>query len=164
MPPRCDPGPDPEDDGSELRQLVDFVLLLSPYPRVLEESNDIRRGQKFFEEVGCVACHTPSLRTGKHAIEALSERDAQLYSDLLIHDLGEHLVDYMTQGAAGSTDWRTTPLWGLSQKERYLHDGRTDDLREVIELHSGEARAARNRFRKLPEEDQDDLLEFLRSL
>jgi CxxC motif-containing protein (DUF1111 family) len=152
------------DDGTQLKELVDFVLLLSPYPRELEESNDIRRGRQLFEQAGCVACHTPSLRTGTHAVEALSERDVQLYSDLLIHDLGEHLIDYMVQGAAGAADWRTTPLWGLSRKERYLHDGRTRDLEEVIELHSGEARAARARFRRLPEEDKHDLLEFLKSL
>jgi CxxC motif-containing protein (DUF1111 family) len=106
----------------------------------------------------------PTLRTGSSTIPALSERDVPLYSDLLLHDMGDLLADEVVAGQAGSTFWRTTPLWGLGERQRYLHDGRTTSLRQTIEAHAGEALAARARFRKLKSGEADDLFAFLRSL
>lgn len=163
IPAACDPATDPEDDGSRLTALVDFVQLLAPRGRE-SDSNAVQHGEQVFDQLGCTACHTPSLTTGPNPIEALSERDVPLYSDLLIHDLGEYLNDDVVQGQAGGSDWRTTPLWGLAAKRLYLHDGRTDDLRQVIEYHSGEARSARQRFRQASRREVNDLLAFLRSL
>ena len=163
VPGGCDPVPDPEDDGARLGALVDFVRMLAPQGRVAD-SDQIRRGEAVFHAVGCAACHTPSLRTGPSPIAALGERDVPLYSDLLIHDLGEYLGDDVVQGEARGMDWRTTPLWGLGRKSLYLHDGRATDLRQAIEAHSGEGRAARYRLRQRSKGDLTDLIEFLRSL
>ncbi len=159
----CDSREDPEDDGSRSRALVDFLLLLGPPDRSTDPES-VRYGESVFHQVGCAACHTPALRSGAHSEPALSDRDLPLYSDMLIHDMGEYLADDVVQGQAGGADWRTTPLWGLGKKTRYLHDGRSTDLREVIELHSGEARAARYRLRGRPRSDVNALIEFLRSL
>jgi CxxC motif-containing protein (DUF1111 family) len=159
----CDPLEDPDDDGTRVRALVDFLLLLGP-PDRSQDPEAVQHGEYVFHQVGCGACHVPALRTGGSSEAALAERDVPLYSDLLIHDMGEYLADDVVQGAAGSADWRTTPLWGLGKKARYLHDGRTTDLREVIELHSGEGRAARYRLRARPRSDVNALIEFLRSL
>ena len=134
----CDPREDPEDDGTEVRALEDFLLLLGP-PDRSQDPEAVQYGESIFHQVGCAACHVPALRTGGSSEAALVDRVVQLYSDLLIHDMGEYLADDVVQGAAGSTDWRTPPLWGLGKNTRYLHDGRSTDLREVIELHSGEA-------------------------
>lgn len=163
VPDGCDPRPDLEDDGAALAALVDFVLMLAPPGRGLIGPAE-ERGRAVFEQVGCVACHTPSLRTGSHAIVALSEREVELYSDLLIHDMGEYLADGIRQGEAGGTDWRTPPLWGLGQRVWYLHDARAADLRSALELHNGEAKASRDRLFKRPRGDLQDLLAFLRSL
>lgn len=163
MPEACDALPDPDDDGARLAALVDFITMLAPQPRVAD-SDAIRYGEAVFHQVGCAVCHTPSLPSGSNPIAALSEREVPLYSDLLIHDLGEYLGDDVVQGEAGSTDWRTTPLWGLGRKNLFLHDGRTSDLRQVIDLHTGEARATRYRLRQRPKSDTDSLIEFLRSL
>jgi CxxC motif-containing protein (DUF1111 family) len=159
----CDPLPDPEDDGARLAALVDFVALLAP-PGRSGDPGAVAYGEAVFHQVGCAACHTPSLRTGPHPIAALSEREAPLYSDLLIHEMGEYLADETVQGGARSTDWRTTPLWGLGRKTLFLHDGRTADLREAIEAHSGEGRAARYRLRQRPKGDVEALVAFLKSL
>ena len=51
-----------------------------------------------------------------------------LHSDLLLHDMGPDLADGLPQGEAGGTDWRTTPLWGLGNRTRLLHDARARTL------------------------------------
>jgi CxxC motif-containing protein (DUF1111 family) len=46
----------------------------------------------------------------------------------------------------------------------YLHDGRTSDLRVVIDMHKGEANASRLAFQRLTGEEQEALIKFLKSL
>ena len=123
-----------------------------------------RRGEAIFHEVGCAGCHTPSLRTGPSPIAALADQDVPLYSDLLIHDLGEYLADGIRQGEAGGTEWRTAPLWGLGRRLWFLHDGRATDLRTAVELHNGEAKDSRDRLFTRKRDDLQDVLTFLRSL
>jgi CxxC motif-containing protein (DUF1111 family) len=45
-----------------------------------------------------------------------------------------------------------------------LHDGRARTVTEAVLAHSGEAVAARCRFRRLSSEDRDALLRFLAGL
>ena len=164
VPGGCDQRPDLEDDGSAVSLLTDFVSMLAPPPRGAAGPAE-RRGEAVFQEVGCASCHTPTLRTGASPVAALADRDVPLYSDLLLHDLGEYLADGIHQGeAAGGSEWRTTPLWGLGRRLWYLHDARATDLRTAVELHNGEARASRNRSFKRPRNDLQDLVAFLRSL
>jgi CxxC motif-containing protein (DUF1111 family) len=163
VPDGCDVRPDPEDDGSEVAMLTDFVTLLAPPPRGPVGPAE-RRGEAVFHAVGCAECHAPSLQTGPSPIAALADQNVPLYSDLLIHDLGEELADGIHQGDAGGSDWRTAPLWGLGRRLWYLHDGRVTDLRAAIELHNGEAKAPRDRLFARPRDDLQDLLAFLRSL
>jgi CxxC motif-containing protein (DUF1111 family) len=59
---------------------------------------------------------------------------------------------------------RTAPLWGLRLRTRLMHDGTSYTLRDAILRHAGEADPSRRDFRKLPVNDQDAVLEFLRSL
>ena len=46
----------------------------------------------------------------------------------------------------------------------FLHDGRARGLLEAILWHGGEATAAREVVRAMPEADRDALIAFLRSL
>ena len=92
---------------------------------------------------------------------------ANLFSDLLIHDMGVGLADGVSQGQAGPRDFRTAPLWGLGQRIFFLHDGRTKNLIEAIQAHQSsgsEANGVINRFNNLREDVKQDLLNFLRSL
>ena len=92
---------------------------------------------------------------------------ANLYSDLLLHDMGTGLADGIQQGQASGREFRSAPLWGLGQRLFFLHDGRTSDLRQAILEHystGSEANAVTKRFFALPGEQQQDLLNFLRSL
>jgi CxxC motif-containing protein (DUF1111 family) len=81
--------------------------------------------------------------------------------------MGSGLMDYVSQGAAGWQEWRTTPLWGLGQRMFLLHDGRTTDVREAILAHrspGSEANAVIDKYTELPPAQEQDLLNFLRSL
>ena len=120
-----------------------------------------------FNAVGCALCHTPSLTTGTSSSAALSNQPAQLFSDLLLHNMGRGLADDIVQGAAGPEEFRTAPLWGLGQRIFFLHDGRTTDLLEAIEAHSSdrsEANAVLHEFNERPAYAKQDILNFLRSL
>jgi CxxC motif-containing protein (DUF1111 family) len=159
----CDLRPDVEDDGAAVAMLADYLTMLAPPPRGPVGTAE-QRGAEIFQEVGCSSCHVPSLRTGPNPVPALADQDVPLYSDLLIHDMGEYVADGIRQGEASGSDWRTPPLWGVGRRLWFLHDGRATDLRTVLELHNGEAKSSRDRLFKRPRNDLQDVLTFLRSL
>jgi CxxC motif-containing protein (DUF1111 family) len=81
--------------------------------------------------------------------------------------MGAGLMDGITQGAAGPDEFRSAPLWGLGQRIFLLHDGRTTDLLQAIQAHQSpgsEANAVINNFMNLRTQQQQDVLNFLRSL
>ena len=59
---------------------------------------------------------------------------------------------------------RTAPLWGLRLRPRLMHDGSSLTLRDAILRHRGEAQDESKKFDRLGKEDQEALIEFLRSL
>ncbi|OAI50543.1 hypothetical protein AYO46_02240 [Betaproteobacteria bacterium SCGC AG-212-J23] len=127
----------------------------------------IGRGRGTFASVGCGLCHTPSLRTGNSNVAALRDQPVNLFSDLLIHDMGVALADGISQGQAGPREFRTAPLWGLGQRLFFLHDGRTSDLVIAIRSHASdgsEANRVVGNYLRLQEREKQDLLNFLRSL
>ncbi len=136
-------------------------------------ADSIAKGRKLFIDTGCALCHTPALNTGNAAVAALRNQPVNLFSDLLVHDMGPGLADGVTQGQAGPREFRTAPLWGLGQRLFFLHDGRTSDLREAIRAHrsgsffafnASEANAVIRNFNKLQDDQKQDVLNFLRSL
>jgi CxxC motif-containing protein (DUF1111 family) len=130
-------------------------------------STSIANGRQKFSDVGCALCHTPSFTTSKSTIAALSEKPVNLFSDLLVHDMGDGLADGVSQGEAGPREFRSAPLWGLGQRVFFLHDGRTSDLERAIREHSSngsEANGVINAFNNLGERTKQDILNFLRSL
>jgi CxxC motif-containing protein (DUF1111 family) len=168
---------DPVEGLSSIQKLAFFMRFLAaprPSPDTPGGAPSIARGRTLFEQVGCALCHTPTLQTGPSSVAALSQKPVNLYSDLLLHDMGAGLADDVVQGRAGSGEFRTAPLWGLGQRIFFLHDGRTRDLLEAIEAHrSGggpgrvgpsEATVIVKRFNGLTEDQKQDVLNFLRSL
>ena len=162
--------PDPEISASTVLTTIMYVRLLQP-PARGEITPEVERGDAVFAEIGCASCHTPTMRTGPNDIPQLSEVDANLYSDLLIHDMGAALADYRPDGDATGTEWQTAPLWGtrlvadfLNGEGVFLHDGRATSLEDAIELHGGEADASKSRFQALADGDRRALIAFLESL
>lgn len=144
-----------------------FLAPPNPSPDTPGGAVAIGRGRNLFSGVGCSLCHTPALSTGNTTVVALRNQTANLYSDLLVHDMGAGLADGISQGQAGPREFRTAPLWGLGQRIFFLHDGRTSDLVEAIQQHrsdGSEANGVVRRFNVLREGQKQDLLNFLRSL
>jgi len=178
--PACQKKATPNDtsnaDGSGLGALSDienfaaFMRFLAPRAPSTDEpggASSINNGKQRFHQVGCTACHTPTLRTGQSIVAALDRKDVNLYSDLALHDMGEGLADGISQGQANGREFRSAPLWGLGQRLFFLHDGRTNDLVEAIREHrspGSEANRVVRQFFRLRSRDQQDLLNFLRSL
>ena len=162
-----DTAPDPEVPQSAVRLLAAFVRFLGApapaQPRSAAHRDTIAHGRSLFQALRCSTCHTPSMRTGRHSVPALDRRTVALYSDLLLHDMGPKLAN--TCGpTATPTEIRTGMLMGLRHRDRFLHDGRTSDLREAILAHGAEAQRSRDAFDRLPWGRQEILLKFLRSL
>ena len=72
----------------------------------------------------------------------MSNANANLFSDLLVHDMGSNLADGVSQGTAGPDEFRSAPLWGLGQRIFLLHDGRTTDLVDAIKEHASQGSEA----------------------
>jgi len=162
-----DPVPDPEVGRTSVDLLTAFVRLLAApaalSPVTTAQRDTIAEGRRIFTALGCTGCHTPVLRTGMGSdIPALNNRAVPLYSDLLLHDMGPGLADVCGYTATPA-ELRTEPLMGVGRRDRLLHDGRTDDLREAILAHGGEAQRSRDAFARLPWLRQEYLVIFLRS-
>jgi CxxC motif-containing protein (DUF1111 family) len=130
-------------------------------------TESIARGKALFTSTGCALCHTPSMRTYNASVTALRYQTANLFSDLMLHDMGRGLADGIQQGQASGREFRTAPLWGLGQRLFFLHDGRTSDLKTAIREHysnGSEANGVTQRFFNLGDAQQQDVLNFLRSL
>ena len=146
------------------------VALDAPAPRN-QESEQVKRGEKLFDQARCAQCHVPELRTGEYPLlPALSKRTFRPYTDLLLHDMGPGLADGRPDFKAGPRDWRTAPLWGIGVSEQVngsthlLHDGRARNVLEAILWHGGEAKASRDIFSGLSKKERDDLIAFVNSL
>jgi CxxC motif-containing protein (DUF1111 family) len=127
----------------------------------------ITRGSQVFTNIGCQACHTKSFTTAKSQTTGQSNITIQPYSDFAVHDMGNGLADGVTQGGANGNEFRTAPLWGVGQRVFFLHDGRTKDLNVAIQQHASpgsEANAVISNYNMLSRDDQQSLLNFLRSL
>ena len=177
--PGCNLNPTPEDatnlytpDGALAgsasamsSDMVNFALFarLSAPPSPTTSTRSELNGQRLFAAVGCVLCHSPTLRS--------TVGEYHPYSDFAIHHMGQGLADNVSQGAAGGDEFRTAPLWGVGQRIFFLHDGRagprTGGLVSAIVAHrsdGSEASGVVRNYQQLSPSDQQDLLHFLRSL
>ncbi|HYC10790.1 MAG TPA: di-heme oxidoredictase family protein [Steroidobacteraceae bacterium] len=159
---------------SDIEGFANFMRMLAP-PTPAAPTASTQHGSALFTSTGCALCHTPTMTTGKAIASgsyinpsmALSNQPANLFSDLLVHHMGVGLADGITQGAAGPDEFRTAPLWGVGQRVYFLHDGRTSDLMHAIRQHASpgsEANQVVMNFFGLSPQDQQDMLNFLRSL
>jgi CxxC motif-containing protein (DUF1111 family) len=160
----------------------------------LASSAAANRGNGLFEKIGCGTCHVESLTTGAAGTKinggtytipvALGSITFHPYGDFLMHDVGtgdgilqatrEHYgskVFQMMSGYLSKQDFessrnkiRTAPLWGVRLRPRLMHDGASLTLRDAILRHRGEATHVSQKFEKLKKEDQEALIEFLKSL
>jgi CxxC motif-containing protein (DUF1111 family) len=142
------------DRGPSIDDQATFMRLLAP-PQPSASTESTERGKAFFNATGCALCHTPTIG------------NANLYSDMALHRMGQNLNDGINQGVAQGDEWRTSPLWGLGDRLFLLHDGRSRDLLDAIRQHDSqgsEARGTVTNFNALTPDQKQDVLNFLRSL
>jgi CxxC motif-containing protein (DUF1111 family) len=161
---------DPDASDEVLTAITAYGRTLAVPARRDVDDPWVRRGERLFSDLGCAACHMPTLRTGPARPMALAYQVIHPYTDLLVHDMGDELADHRPEGGATGREWRTPPLWGLglvrtvSGHEQLLHDGRARGAAEAILWHGGEATSAREAFRNASAADRAALLRFLSSL
>jgi CxxC motif-containing protein (DUF1111 family) len=144
---------------------ADYTRLLAIPRRTANEA-----GAAVFAEAHCDGCHVPTMRTrADYPIPMLADIDAPVYTDLLLHDMGDGLADSLegADGEAGPRDWRTAPLIGLRFDRTYMHDGRAKTMRECVLAHDGKGSEAHDsvaRFLALSPDKQQLLLDFVGAL
>ena len=132
-------------------------------------SSTIATGSSLFNSIGCSTCHNATVGTTQvsNFTSSLSKTPVNGYSDIESHHMGSGLADNVSQGNAGGDQFRTAPLWGLGQRIFLLHDGRTTNLITAIDNHESngsEANTVESNFDNLTPTQQQQLLDFLRSL
>ena len=160
-----------EVSDSLLYAVAFYIRTLAVPARRNADHADVLSGKAIFVEAKCSACHVPAMRTKVDvSFPEISNQVIFPYSDMLVHDLGEHLADHRPDFDADGSEWRTSPLWGIgltrvvNGHQNFLHDGRARTLMEAIMWHGGEAEASREHVRNLSKEDRDLLIKFLESL
>jgi len=153
-----------------------------------------KKGNRLFDEIGCATCHVETLTTAPSGTKinggtftipaALGSVTFHPYGDFLMHNVGtgdgilqatpEHygkkvfeiMSGYMAKQNFESSrnKMRTAPLWGVRLRPRLMHDGESQTFRDAIHRHGGEALHVTQKFEKLKKDDQDAILEFLKSL
>jgi CxxC motif-containing protein (DUF1111 family) len=166
-----DVGPVKKLDDADFENLYRYYSLRAVPPRRDFRDEQVLKGEKLFLSAKCDTCHTPTLKTSPyHPMAELRNQTIHPYTDLLLHDMGRGLADNMGEGNATGAQWRTPPLWGLGvvpatlDGEAYLHDGRARNLSEAILWHGGQSYGEKEAFRKMPAEDREALIKFLKSL
>jgi CxxC motif-containing protein (DUF1111 family) len=191
--PNDSPGPDGLSDIDHFARFIRATKAPARDSQ-LASSAAAKKGNGLFDKIGCATCHVETLSTapagtkingGTFTIpDALGSITFHPYGDFLMHDVGtgdgilqatrEHygkkvfqmMSDYLSKQNFESSrnKIRTAPLWGVRLRPRLMHDGATLTLRDAILRHGGEASHVSQQFGKLKKDEQDAILEFLKSL
>ena len=98
------------------------------------------------------------------------------FTDLKLHDItsgpGDPNIEPldMNQPAgspgffSGNSRFLTRKLWGVANEPPFFHHGQFTTMREAILAHAGEAQDARDAFDGLDADEQDAIIEFLKTL
>jgi len=152
--------------GSDIDAFVDAIRMSAPATPALSTSN-VESGRQAFENAGCALCHSPNLTTSQSINTGMSYIQYHPFSDFALHHMGNNLADGINQGMATGDEFRTAPLWGIGQRLFFLHDGRSSDLVDAINQHASpgsEANQVVRKFHMLSTQEQQSILDFLRSL
>lgn len=151
----------------------------------------VDKGRVIFNDIGCADCHTPTMilnnpvytasAPGSENVISLDlttqsfrprlrrlpsgAAPVNLYSDLKRHDMGALMSEPVEETERESHQhYLTMPLWGVANTGPWMHDGRATSLTDAIHWHGGEGTASKNAFNALTQEDQDKVIEFMKSL
>ena len=98
------------------------------------------------------------------------------YTDLKLHDITDpnepaeaEALDmnwfvWSPKFSGGNRRFLTKRLWGAANEPPYFHHGLFATMRQAVLAHDGEALVERRSFQALPADEQDALIEFLKTL
>src|ERR1700730_9425665 len=191
--PNDTPGPDGLSDVDRFARFIRATKAPARDSQ-LADSAVVKKGNGLFEKIGCETCHFETLTTAPAGTKinggtfmmpvALGSITFHPYGDFLMHDVrtGDGILQatrehyghkdfQMMSGYLSKQDFessrnkiRTAPLWGVRLRPRLMHDGTSLTLRDAILRHRGEANHISQRFEKLKKQDQEAIIEFLKSL
>jgi len=168
-----DPAGVGEDDENDIDEFTEFMRCLKAPPRGPINAS-VTRGQTNFNNAGCAVCHVGTINTvaagsaingGAFTVPAaLGDKAIHPFSDFLLHNIGtgDGIVQNGGQGTRNQV--RTSALWGIGARTRFMHDGASLTVSAAITRHAGQAAAAANAFNNLGAAGQADLLAFVFSL
>ena len=174
FPSAFDPVADPEDDGGDVMAFADFMAATRAPGRQNPIPAAATRGDSLFNAVGCGVCHTRTFVTaapgtlingGAFAVPAaLGNKIIHPFSDFALHNIGTGDGIVQNAGQSSANQIRTAPLWGIRARNRLMHEGLNITIFDSIQLHAGQATAARNAFNSLTAAQRNDLIAFVLSL
>jgi len=156
-----------------------FALFMRSLPAPARDarlagSQAAQRGSDIFNNIGCAGCHVRSIVTlapgtlinggALRVGNALGNKRIHPFSDFLLHDIGTGDGIVQNGGPDSRNELRTMPLWGLRFRGRFMHDGQSLTLTDVIRRHTNQAEAASDAFNALSNANKNNLLAFLNSL
>jgi len=173
FPSAFDPVADPEDDGDDVLAFADFMAATRAPGRGPINAS-VTRGDALFNQVGCAVCHTRTFTTAAPGTlinggafrvpNALGNKIIHPFSDFALHDIGTGDGIVQNAGQSSANQMRTAPLWGIRGRNRLMHEGLNITIFDSIQLHAGQATAARNGFNNLSAGQRNDLIAFVLSL
>jgi hypothetical protein len=85
-------------------------------------------------------------------------------ADPAVEPLDMNYATWSVNLTKGNSLFLTKRLWGCASAPTHFHNGLLTTLRAAVKSHSGEALEVRQRFDRLPAEEQDAIIEFLKTL
>jgi cytochrome c peroxidase len=81
-----------------------------------------------------------------------------------VEPLNQNAAAGSTAFFAGNGFFITRKLWGIANQHSFGHHGQYTTMREAVLAHNGEALGVKQSFQALSASDQDNVIEFLKSL
>ena len=148
--------------------------LAPPTQMAIAAGSAADRGRTLFNSASlqCAGCHRsdPDIFVSTSAGGIQAGIVFTPFSDFLLHDMGTlgDGIGNTGDSVAVTRRMRTAPLWGLRQRNKLLHDGRTTDRATAISQHNGgtagQGTAAAAAFGALSASQKSDLLAYLNTL
>jgi hypothetical protein len=110
----------------------------------------------------------PRLKPDRHGVVWV-----EAYTDFKLHDISEpedsepldmNQPVWSKKFKEGNRRFLTKRLWGAANAPNHMHNGLYTTMRSAILAHAGEALESRKAFEALPKNEQDSLIEFLKTL
>jgi len=163
----------PDNEGVDVELFALFMRSL-PAPSRGPTTPAVEAGSIVFDSIGCSGCHVRSIVTSAPGTvinggalrvgNVLGNKRIHPFSDFLLHNIGTGDGIVQNGGPRSRNRLRTPPLWGLRFRGRFMHDGQSLTLTDVIHRHTNQAEAASDAFKALSHANKSNLLAFLNSL